>query len=121
MVKSAAKTVDDYISESSPERAKVQTQLRELIHKTLQKHVECMQWGMPTYTRDGNCDVAFANQKQYLSVYFLKQGVFKINEEALRSVDHGKGCLRFRNVEKIDFALIEKLLRDTAASSEQPC
>jgi uncharacterized protein YdhG (YjbR/CyaY superfamily) len=76
---------------------------------------------MPTYTLDGHSDVAFANQKQYLAVYFLREDIFEKNNEALRSVDHGKGCLRFRNAENVDFVLIEKLLRDTAVSSELPC
>jgi hypothetical protein len=42
MVKSTAKTVDDYIAEASPDRAQAQTQLRALIKTTLRHHEESM-------------------------------------------------------------------------------
>jgi hypothetical protein len=51
----------------------------------------------------------------------MKAGVQARNAGALVGLDTGKGCIRFRRPDRIDFALVEKLLRDTAASAEEPC
>ena len=40
---------------------------------------------------------------------------------ALRGLSVGKGCLRFRSPEKIDFAVVEKLLADTRRSRNRVC
>jgi hypothetical protein len=43
-----------------------------------------------------------------------------MNAEALKGLDAGKSCIRFRKPETIDFELLDKLLRDTAARSLKP-
>ena len=121
MVQSSARNVDAYISEASPERAPYLRKVRDIALRTLQGYEERMQWGMPVYLRNGKAEFAFANQKQYLALYVMKTGVHAKNAKALAGLDCGKGCIRFRKPEVIDWLLVEKLLADTRASDQEPC
>ena len=120
MVQSKAATVDAYIAEAPPDRAPYLRRLREITLKIMPDAVEEMRYGMPSYWRGGRGEFAFASQKQYISLY-VKPGVHAMNAEALAGLDTGKGCIRFRRPDRIDFALVEKLLRDTIESPEEPC
>lgn len=53
---------------------------------------------MPAYERDGACEIAFASQKQYISIsfYLMRSDVREAFEERLAEQNMGKGCLRFR-------------------------
>ena len=115
MVQSKAQTVDAYIAEASPERRPHLQKIAELCRRTLPGHAEGMAYGMPVFHRDGQAGIAFANQKQYVALY-LDVGVAARNAEALKGLDMGKCCLRYRNPAKIDYALLERLLADTRDS-----
>lgn len=121
MVQSSATTVDAYLAEAAPERAPYLQKVRDLALRTLEGYEERMEWGMPAYFRAGKADFAFASQKRYLALYIMKADVHARNAEALMGLDHGKGCIRFRKPETIDWGLVEKLLADTKASREEPC
>jgi hypothetical protein len=41
------------------------------------------------------------------------------NQELLQELNHGKGCVRYSNPNKINFDLIAKLLKDTVASTNK--
>lgn len=116
MVKSKAKDVDGYLDEVPVERKQALTRLRELCRQELQGFTEVMAYGMPSYERDGTVEVAFASQKQYISFYLLRADVRAAFAERLADQDMGKGCLRFRRPEHVDFDLARDLLRATAAS-----
>ena len=118
MVQSNAKDVDDYIAEVSSDRGPYLERLRDLCRSILTGYDEVMAYGMPAYELDGIGEVAFASQKQYVSVYFLNQEVVDKNADALKNQDMGKGCLRFRRPADIDFALVETLLVDTRDAAE---
>jgi hypothetical protein len=81
---------------------------------------------VPTYLdgvkeRDRDAEISFASQANYISLYVLKTDVVKANRAALRGLSVGKGCIRFRSPEKVDFALVEKLLADSRRSSNRIC
>jgi uncharacterized protein YdhG (YjbR/CyaY superfamily) len=121
MVQSKAKDVDGYIAEASPERRPHLERLRDLCRSTLTGFEESMAYGMPVYARgDEPGGVAFANQKQYVAVYFTNTAAVAKNAEALKSHDMGKSCLRFKNPAKIDWPLVEKLLADTRDTPSGP-
>jgi hypothetical protein len=40
---------------------------------------------------------------------------------ALSGCNVGKGCIRFKNPEKIDFEVVKSLLRGTFESDSKPC
>jgi uncharacterized protein YdhG (YjbR/CyaY superfamily) len=120
MVQSKAATVDAYIAEASPERAPHLRKIAELCRRTLPDHAEVMAYGMPAYLREGQAGFAFANQKQYVALY-VDTAVSAKHAEALRGLDMGKVCLRYRNPAKIDYALLERLLLDTRDSPPGDC
>ncbi|RLV64551.1 DUF1801 domain containing protein [Streptomyces sp. CBMAI 2042] len=121
MVQSSAEDVDQYLAELPEDRRGALTELRALCRAELTGFREVMAYGMPAYERDGTGEVAFASQKQYISVYLLRTDVREAFADRLAGHDMGKGCLRFRTPEKIDFTLVRDLLRATAATPGPAC
>ena len=68
-----------------------------------------------------NGEVGFANQKNYISLYILKEDVVEQNRPALKGLSVGKGCIRYPNPKKMDWDVIRKLLLDTVRSTGKPC
>ncbi len=120
-MKSQATTVEAYFSEVPEKRLAALTHLRELCQKHLPDHVEDMTYNMPSYSANGQVEVAYACQKQHISVYFLVHSVMLDHADRLEGINHGKGCLRFGNPNKIDFTLIANLLDATRDAEEQIC
>lgn len=121
MVSSSARDVDEYLAEVAETRREALTRLRELCRAELSGFDEVMNYGMPAYQRDGVAEIAFASQKQYISFYLMRTDVRDAFAERLAGHDMGKGCLRFRKVDSIDFGLVRDLLKATAATSGQIC
>ncbi|MFJ6614945.1 iron chaperone [Streptomyces sp. NPDC091289] len=123
MVRSRAENVDQYLAEAPEARREALTALRALCREELTGFREVMAYGMPAYEREGagTGEIAFADQKQYISFYLLRTDVRDAFADRLASHDMGKGCLRFRNPRKIDFTLVRDLLRATAATRGTPC
>ena len=82
-----------------------------------------MEYGMPSYSRAGEVEVAFASQKHFIALYVLRSDVMNKYRDALdgRGVSLGKGCIRYSSPERIDFRLIEKILSDTLVSMGDIC
>lgn len=120
-MRSEASDVDGYLAEVPEERREALTRLRELCRAELKGFAEVMAYGMPAYERDGAAEIAFASQKQYVSFYLMRADVRDAFEEQLAGQDMGKGCLRFRKTESIDFELLRQLLRATAARPGPVC
>ncbi|MEW5686299.1 MAG: DUF1801 domain-containing protein [Pseudomonadota bacterium] len=114
MVQSKASTVDDWLAEVDPARASALARIRESAVRNLPALTESMRYGMPTYGRAGQ-DAAFAfnSQKQYISLY-VSPRVHALHAEALKGLDAGKSCIRFRRPDQIDFDLLDRMLADTA-------
>ncbi|GGS60845.1 DUF1801 domain-containing protein [Streptomyces parvus] len=123
MVQSSAQDVDQYLAEAPEARREALTRLRALCRQELTGFREVMAYGMPAYEREGpgTGEIAFADQKQYISFYLLRTDVRDAFVDRLASHDMGKGCLRFRRPEKIDFELVRDLLRATATTPGTPC
>lgn len=122
MVQSKAEDVDTYLAEVPEERREALGRLRALCRAELAGFREVMAYGMPAYEReDGTAEIAFADQKQYISFYLMRSDVREAFEERLAGQDMGKGCLRFRKPELIDFDLVRDLLKATAGGPGQVC
>lgn len=113
MAHSDAPTVARYIDACPQEHAAALNRLRDLANSTLHDHEERMHWGMPAYLRANRVSFGFAVQSRYVSLYFRAPGVLDEDPAALGSVNRGKGCLRFRRPEAIDWPLVERLLVQT--------
>lgn len=121
MVHSEAVDVDAYLAVLPRDRQAALTRLRELCLTELTGFTEVMAYGMPGYARNGEIEFGFASQKQYISVYLLRTDVRDAFAADLAAQAMGKGCLRFRNPAKIDFVLIQNLLKATAATKGKIC
>ena len=120
-MKSEAKTVGDYLLEIPEKRIQAMNKLRQLCLKHLPEHEESMVYKMPSYKINGQIEVAFASQKQHICIYFLIHEVMLNNKEQLKGLNHGKGCIRFSNPDKIDYQLLTDLLKQTVESDSAIC
>jgi uncharacterized protein YdhG (YjbR/CyaY superfamily) len=120
-MRSAAATVAAYIDEQPDNWKPVLKKLRAACRRDLQSYTEAMEYGMPAYSRNGQVEVAFAKQAHYLSLYILKQPVFEAHRLDLAGLSLGKGCIRYRRPDQIDWSVVAGLLSDTHASASEVC
>jgi uncharacterized protein YdhG (YjbR/CyaY superfamily) len=118
-VQSSATTVDAYMEEAPADRREVLERLRALCRESLPGFEEGMAYGMPVVMR-GEQGIAFASQKRYISLY-VEADVLEAHADQLRGpgVELGKGCIRYARPDRIDFALVESMLRATASRAGQ--
>ena len=65
--------------------------------------------------------IAFAKQTQHLSLYILKQPVFDAHRADLAGLSLGKGCIRYRQPDQINWRVVESLLADTRDTTGDIC
>jgi hypothetical protein len=131
MVKSDAKTVEDYLQTLPPERREAISAVRDVILQNLpQGYVESMNWGMisyeiplsrypKTYNKQPLMLAALAAQKNYLSLYLLTVYGDKKTEEWFREryrasgkkLDMGKSCVHFRKSDDLPLDLVGEAIR----------
>src|SRR5215471_7466091 len=116
-MKSDAASVSSYIGEQPVEWQPTLRRLRAVCRRELRGYTETMTYGMPSYSRGGQIEAAFAKQARYLSLYILKQPVFEAHRAELAGLSLGKGCIRYRRAEQIDWDIVSKLMADTWASA----
>jgi uncharacterized protein YdhG (YjbR/CyaY superfamily) len=109
-------TVADYLEEIPGGRGEALGRMRAACRELLLGFDESIQYGMPSYARDGVVEVAFANQKRYISLYVLRTDVLEAHERAIEGIPRGKGCLRFSSPARIDWALVRSLHGATRSS-----
>lgn len=121
-MQSKATTVDAYLLEVPEARKEALRQLRKLCQENLVDYDESMEYGMPSYKKKGGeIEVAFASQKNYISFYILKEAVLNKYREELSHLNLGKGCIRYKKPEQIDFEMVEKLLAESFQSDSEIC
>ena len=122
-MQSSAKTVSAYLKEVPAERKATLKQLRELCRATLTGFKESMDYGGPCYSRNGVVEVGFASQKHFIALYILRTDVMRSHRYLLNipGVTLGKGCIRYSRPEKIDFSVVERMLKATAESEGEVC
>lgn len=132
-MQSKARTIDQYFAELSSDRQKPMAELRKVIKKNLPKGFEeCMSYGMvgyvvplKKYPAGYHCNpslpLGFMNigsQKNFIVIHHM--GVYG-NKDLLdwfvkeypnhskKKLDMGKGCIRFKSMDDIPYALIGEL------------
>jgi uncharacterized protein YdhG (YjbR/CyaY superfamily) len=82
-----------------------------------------MDYGGPCYKRDGVVEVGFASQKNFIGLYILRTDVMNAHRDRLKvkGVSIGKGAIRYSRPERIDFDVVESMLRATAESTGPVC
>jgi len=121
-MQSKATTVDAYLQEVPVKRQEALAKLRELCVELLDGYQESMEYGMPSYKREGGeVEVAFASQKNYISFYILKKDALDQHRHLLEGLNVGKGCIRYTKPEKIDFDVVRQLLEASFHSESEIC
>jgi uncharacterized protein YdhG (YjbR/CyaY superfamily) len=105
--------VDAYLGALEPDRRAALEQLRALVFDAVPGVVETMRYRMPTYELD---DVlcSFASQKHYMSLY-MDVDLVAAHKEALRHLDVGKSCIRFKRIEDLPLDTVRQILVETVA------
>ena len=122
-MQSSAKTVTAYLKEVPAERKPALAKLRDLCRAELTDFEEAMEYGGPTYSRNGEVEVGFASQKNFIGLYILRTDVMNAYKEQLKGkgVSIGKGAIRYSKPERIDFKVVESMLRATQESTGPVC
>ena len=122
-MQSSAKTVTAYLKEVPAERRAALKKLRTLCRAILTGFDESMTYGLPSYSRNGKAEVGFASQKNFIGLYILRTDVMNAHKHLLKvkGVSHGKGCIRYSKPERIDFNVVEQMLRATQESTGVVC
>lgn len=77
-----------------------------------------MEYNMPTF-RVGENWFCVGNQKHYCSVYTCSPELIAPYVEAHPNINHGKGCLRFRNTVDIDVEAMKRVVELTLGASKK--
>lgn len=122
-MQSTAKTVAAYLDEVPTARKAALTKLRHLCRTSLKGFQESMQYGSPCYSRNGEVEVGFASQKNFIGLYILRTDVMKAHRDLLKAkgVSLGKGCIRYSKPERIDFQVVAMMLKATQESTGAIC
>jgi len=120
-MQSLAKDVGTYIQEAPSDRREALTKLRRLRRKVLKGFEERMAYGGPCYARNGTIHVGFASAKRYISLCILRQDALETQRSFLKGLSIGKGFIRYTRPDKLDFAVVEKLLEATRNSTGAVC
>jgi uncharacterized protein YdhG (YjbR/CyaY superfamily) len=120
-MQSKATTVDEYLSEVPLERLPALKKLRELCLQELKGYTEAMMYGGPCYAKNNVAELGFSSQKIFIGFYVLKQDVFNQFIHELKGVTFGKGVIRFTKPDKIDFAVVKKMIVGTYLSKTAIC
>ena len=122
-MQSTAKNVATYVEDVPAERKAALAKLRELCCTLLKGFEESMMYGGPCYSRNGDAEVGFASQKHFIGLYILRLDVLNAHRDLLtvKGVSLGKGCIRYSKPEKIDFKVVEMMLKATQKSTGVIC
>lgn len=104
--------VDAYVAAVPEGRAAMVRSLRDTCVDELDGFTERIEYRMPAYARDGESEIAFANQKQYVSFY-VRPDLVAAHRDQLADLDVGKSCIRFKRPDQLDLDLVRSLLRAT--------
>ena len=66
-------------------------------------------------------EVAFASQKQNIALYVLRTNVLEPYRHRFTKSQIGKGCIRYRNPNRVDFDMIAKMLDKTVSDTGPVC
>ncbi len=120
-MRSDTSDVDGYLAEAPADRRAVLSEMRELCVRLLAGFDESMRYGMPTYSRDGIAEIAWASQQRYISLYVMRADVLDAHRGQLAGLDVGKGCIRYRSSAAVDFAIVQSMLTAVTASHGPVC
>lgn len=122
-MQSKAKDVTAYIDEAPADRREALNRLRDLCREILLDFEETMEYGGPSYKRNGEVEVGFGSQKHFIGLYILRTDVMAAHRDQLqgKGISVGKGAIRYSKPKHINFDVVESMLRGTMTSTGPVC
>ena len=109
MNKPVAKTIDEYIADYPKDVQKLLEQVRTTIKKAVPKAEEKINYGIPTFTLNGNL-VHFGAYKNHIGFYATPTGHEAFKKE-LSVYKQGKGSVQFPTDQPLPLDLISKIVK----------
>ena len=113
--------MESYLLTVPGDRREILQPIRAACIERLSGFDEAMRYGMPTYLRDGVAELAWASQKQHISLYVMRTDVLAAHQDRLAGLSVGKGCIRYRRPAQVDLAVVESMLTMTALARGPVC
>lgn len=112
LMQSKAKTLSEYLAGLTPKERSVVETLDKLVRSAAPKASGGMKYGMPTYELADRF-IAFNAQRNYFSFY-ADPLIVKRHRAALKGLDVGKSCIRFRSLEEAPLATLRTIVIESA-------
>lgn len=106
--RSAATTIDDYMTEFPPETREVLEELRALIKTAAPEATETMSYAIPTFDLNGHL-VHFAGYERHIGFYPAPSGIAAFKEE-LKPYKTAKGSVQFPLDQPLPMDLIRRMV-----------
>lgn len=103
------KTIDEFIASYPADVQAVLQKIRATIQKAAPKAKETINYGIPTFTLEGNL-VHFSAFKAHIGFYPTPSGIEKFKQE-LSAYELAKGSVKFPLDKPIPYALITKIVK----------
>lgn len=103
------KTIDEFIASYPADVQAVLQKIRTTIQKAAPKAKETINYGIPTFTLEGNL-VHFSAFKAHIGFYPTPSGIEKFKQE-LSAYELAKGSVKFPLDKPIPYALITKIVK----------
>ena len=113
--------VDDYLATAPRECQPALEALRGACLQFLPGFQEIYRYGMPSYERDNEVEIAFAGQQQHISFYVLRTDVLDAHRSRLVGLSLGEGCIRYRSPAQIEMDVVQSILKMNALTSGKIC
>ncbi len=108
---SARAQLQDYFERMPEDRREALGTLRGLIKRTWPDSDEDFAYGMPTYHLDGKPVFGLADQKHFMALHVIPYDLLSAFKNELRTMDCGKSCIRFRQLDEATFALLDRVVK----------
>lgn len=102
------------MKEIPAEHLDVLTEFREICMRNLPGFKESMVYGTPSYLYKEEVEVSWQSQKNQVILTVKNEEVMKSFKPQLKSLESGKTQIYFKQLDKIDLALITSLIQQVA-------
>lgn len=109
-------TIDEYISQFSPEVQEKLKKLRQVIKNAAPEAQEKISWQMPTFALHGNL-VHFAAHKKHIGLYPGASGIEAFKHE-LSAYKSSKGAVQFLLDKPLPYELVGRIVQFRVAENK---
>ncbi|EQA38850.1 PF08818 domain protein [Leptospira inadai serovar Lyme str. 10] len=110
--------IEDYIKRSSEIRKSRMQELLDFMRTEYPDLRESLKYKMPTFERNGK-SISFANQKNYLSIYFPEESYVRAFRAKASGIASGKTCINLKDKDKVPMVYLKTLLKKALADKSK--